>query len=159
MHDFQQLARQHAEITRRYFLRLGAAGVAGLSASPLWAQEGGSEAVLAEAIGKLEYLTRPERFRMAGRGSPPPDEWGGGLPEGKLPAVPRQIDPATGRPLLWPLRDTIVHWAVLVSDIGPGRYDLRCRSIDAAGIAQPMPRPFPKSGHNAIQRVGLVVEG
>lgn len=419
MHDFQQLARQHAEITRRYFLRLGAAGVAGLSASPLWAQEGGSEAVLAEAIGKLEYLTRPEGFRMAGRGSPPPhtlppekrrqvglhpdtwqlevipdpdsdskverplskelgtaldwpglmklaekqavrflkvmsctngrapfgmglwegvplrevvwrarpsanvrrlfyygyhnqdpkqrfqgslpigrvledppgehpvilcyklngkwlspkaggpvrmivpdgygnksvkwlervvltnkfqandtyagwnndtashmktcarfihvpskvqagqpvpitglaqvgmsglskvqywvhregvplpaedpyftrgdwkeaqilpppDDWGGGLPEGKLPAVPRQIDPATGRPLLWPLRDTIVHWAVLLRDIGPGRYDLRCRTIDAKGIAQPMPRPFPKSGHNAIQRVGLVVEG
>jgi DMSO/TMAO reductase YedYZ molybdopterin-dependent catalytic subunit len=89
---------------------------------------------------------------------PPPDRWGGGLPEGKLPPVPRQIDPATGRPRTWPLRDTIVHWAALLRDVPPGRYDLRCRTIDAAAVAQPMPRPFAKSGYNAIERVTLIVE-
>jgi hypothetical protein len=83
---------------------------------------------------------------------PPPDDWGGGLPDGVLPKTPRQIDPATGKPRAWPLRGTIVHWATLLRDIPPGRYDLRCRSIDANGIAQPMPRPFLKSGHNAIQK-------
>jgi hypothetical protein len=89
---------------------------------------------------------------------PPPDDWGGGLPDGKLPPIPRQIDLATGKPLVWPFRDTIVHWAALLTDVAPGKYDLRCRTIDAAGIAQPMPRPFLKSGHNAIERVTLVVE-
>jgi len=89
---------------------------------------------------------------------PPPERWGGGLPEGKLPAVPRQIDPPTGKPYTWPMRNTIAHWAVLLRIERPGEYDLRCRTIDANGIAQPMPRPFPKSGHNAIQQVQIIVE-
>lgn len=90
---------------------------------------------------------------------PPPTDWGGGLAEGKLPPTPRQVDPTTGRPHTWPLRGTLAHWAALLENIEPGRYDLRCRTIDAAGIAQPMPRPFLKAGHNAIQKVSLVVEG
>lgn len=90
---------------------------------------------------------------------PPPDDWGGGLPSGKLPLVPRQIDPATGKPRQWPLRDTIVHWATLLLPLPAGRYDLRCRTIDANGYAQPMPRPFPKSGNNSIHQVKLVVTG
>jgi len=88
---------------------------------------------------------------------PPPQRWGSTLPEGKLPPVPRQFDPATGKPHQWPLRDTIVHWAALLTVERPGEYDLRCRTIDAHGVAQPMPRPFPKSGHNAIQAVKIVV--
>ncbi len=75
---------------------------------------------------------------------PPPQQWGGGLPEGKL--------------LQWPMRNTIVHWAALLKVERPGEYDLRCRTIDANGIAQPMPRPFPKSGNNAIQTVKISVE-
>ena len=89
---------------------------------------------------------------------PPPKHWGGGLPDGKLPAIPSQIDPATGKPRGWPQRNTIVHWAVLLVDVPPGEYHLRCRTIDAHGTAQPMPRPFPKSGNNAIQQVSLAVE-
>ena len=89
---------------------------------------------------------------------PPPEDWGGGLPEGKLPPDVLQIDPATGKPKSWPLRGTIVHWAALLTDIPPGRHDLRCRTIDANGIAQPMPRPFLKSGHNAIQTLPMVVQ-
>jgi DMSO/TMAO reductase YedYZ molybdopterin-dependent catalytic subunit len=88
----------------------------------------------------------------------PPSRWGGGLPDGKLPPVPRQVDPATGKPLAWPLRNTIVHWAALLADVAAGKYQLRCRTIDACGVAQPMPRPFPKSGNNAIQQVQLVAE-
>lgn len=89
---------------------------------------------------------------------PPPEDWGGELPDGKLPPLPGQIDPATGKPRTWPLPNTIVHWAALLENLSPGKYDLRCRTIDANGIAQPMPRPFAKSGHNAIQQVSLVVE-
>jgi len=89
---------------------------------------------------------------------PPPEDWGGDLPGGKLPAVPRQFDPKSGKPRTWPLHNTIAHWAALLSDLRPGRYDLRCRTIDANRHAQPMPRPFPRSGRNAIQRVRLSVE-
>ncbi len=41
--------------------------------------------------------------------------------------------------------------------LAAGHYDLRCRTIDLNGIAQPMPRPFPKSGRVAIQSVSLIV--
>jgi DMSO/TMAO reductase YedYZ molybdopterin-dependent catalytic subunit len=87
----------------------------------------------------------------------PPEHWGGGLPDAKLPPIPRQFDPSTGKPLRWPIPNTIVHWAALLNVANPGVYDLRCRTIDANGIAQPMPRPFLKSGHNAIQKVQVVV--
>ena len=90
---------------------------------------------------------------------PPPAEWGGGLPGGRLPPVPLQMNPADGRPYQWPMRNTVVHWAALIEGIAPGRYHLRCRTIDANDIAQPMPRPFPKSGNNAIHKMELVVEG
>jgi len=89
---------------------------------------------------------------------PPPEHWGGGLPDGKLPPVPRQIDTTTGKPHEWPIRNTIVHWATLINAPSPGKYDLRCRTIDANGVAQPMPRPFPKSGHTVIQKVQIVAE-
>jgi hypothetical protein len=89
---------------------------------------------------------------------PPPDDWGGGLPDGKLPAIPRQFDSISGKPLRWPMPNTIVHWATLLRIKDPGEYDLRCRTIDANGIAQPMPRPFQKSGYNAIQQVRIVAE-
>ena len=54
--------------------------------------------------------------------------------------------------------DRRAHWAAVLRGVAPGRYELRCRTIDLNGIAQPMPRPFPKSGRAAIQHVSLVVE-
>jgi DMSO/TMAO reductase YedYZ molybdopterin-dependent catalytic subunit len=89
---------------------------------------------------------------------PPPGHWGGGLPDGRLPSTPLQFDPATGAPCQWPLRYTIAHWSAALPGVAPGRYDLRCRSVDQNGIAQPMPRPFAKSGRAEIQKVSLVVE-
>ncbi len=87
---------------------------------------------------------------------PPPEHWGGGLAEGKLPPIAGQID-AAGKPLTWPLRNCVAHWASLLPALPAGRYHLRCRTIDASGRAQPMPRPFPKGGNNAIQQVAVVV--
>jgi hypothetical protein len=89
---------------------------------------------------------------------PPPEHWGDMLPDGKPPPVPGQIDPATGKPRQWPLRNTIIHWAVLLKDVPPGKYEILCRTIDANEVAQPMPRPFVKSGNNPIHRAPLVVE-
>lgn len=90
---------------------------------------------------------------------PPPSDWGGGLPGGKLPANMSQFDPVKGTPLQWPLRFTIVHWAVLLPGLPAGSYDVCCRTVDANGIAQPMPRPpLPRTGANAIHRVTLLVK-
>jgi DMSO/TMAO reductase YedYZ molybdopterin-dependent catalytic subunit len=89
---------------------------------------------------------------------PAPTRWGSGLPDGKLPAVPLQFDGDTGNPREWPMRDMIAFWTARLSDLKPGKYDLRCRTIDANGVAQPMPRPFPKSGYNTIAKVSLTVE-
>ncbi len=87
---------------------------------------------------------------------PPPKDWGGGLPDGKLPPVPGQFDHTSGKPQQWPLPNSIVHWAGLIQAAQPGKYDLRCRTIDRNGVAQPMPRPFPKSGNNRIKRKKVV---
>jgi hypothetical protein len=75
-----------------------------------------------------------------------------------LPANTSQIDPATGAPLHWPMRYSIAHWAALLPGLPAGSYDLCCRTIDGNGIAQPMPRPFPHTGFNEIERVTLVVK-
>lgn len=87
---------------------------------------------------------------------PPPERWGGGLPEGRLPAPIRQFE--QGRPAAWPLRYAIVHWAAVLTPPTAGKYELCCRTIDANGTAQPLPRPLPKSGRNEIQSVAVVVE-
>jgi hypothetical protein len=101
------------------------------------------------------YLTRAE-WRDADI-LPPPKRWGGGLPDGPLPSMPGQFN-ADGTPLAWPLRNTIAHWAILLTAPGAGSYELCCRTLDARGIAQPLPRPLPKSGRNELQPVPLTVE-
>ena len=89
---------------------------------------------------------------------PAPDRWAGGLPDGRLPEGTIGIDAKTGKPAAWPMRYSIVHWGALLTGIPAGKYDLRCRTIDANGIAQPLPRPFLKAGGNAIQTLPLTVE-
>ena len=61
MTDVRRIAEQHVDVTRRYFLQLGAAGVVGMTATPLWAKR---PAELDAAISRLEYLTRAEDFRI-----------------------------------------------------------------------------------------------
>jgi DMSO/TMAO reductase YedYZ molybdopterin-dependent catalytic subunit len=90
---------------------------------------------------------------------PPPSDWGGGLPGGRLPPAAMATDPNTGRPREWPLRNTIAHWGALIEPLAPGAYELACRTIDLNGIAQPMPRPFLRTGVNEIHRLPMVVTG
>ncbi len=86
----------------------------------------------------------------------PPKAWGGDLPEGKIPANTHGFD-ESGKPKSWPLRYNRAHWAALLPGLPRGEYILRCRSIDEKGIAQPMPRPFRKSGHASIPQVEVTV--
>jgi len=89
----------------------------------------------------------------------PPARWGGDVGDGPLPGSPLGFDAASGEPLAWPQPFTLAHWALLLPPQPPGEYELTCRTIDAAGHTQPMPRPFPKSGNNTVQVVGVRVEG
>jgi hypothetical protein len=88
---------------------------------------------------------------------PPPVKWGSDFPDGKLPSV-MQIDTITGQPFTWPVPNTIVHWAALMKVNSPGEFDLRCRSVDGNGIAQPLPRPFGLSGINKIEVARITAE-
>ena len=87
---------------------------------------------------------------------PPPDDWGGGLPEGVLPKDVWGFD-ERGKPKQWPLRFSVALWSVTLKDLKPGRYEFRVRTVDQNGFAQPEPRPYSKSGSNAIQYKPLVV--
>jgi DMSO/TMAO reductase YedYZ molybdopterin-dependent catalytic subunit len=88
---------------------------------------------------------------------PPPKNWAA-LPDGKMLPGTLGFDPSTGQPRTWPMRLAKAHWAVLIPGLPAGEYTLRCRTLDDKGIAQPMPRPFQKSGHSAIESVEIVVK-
>jgi len=48
---------------------------------------------------------------------------------------------------------------VLLPGLPAGEYMLRSRTIDANAQAQPMPRPFKKSGRCDIEAVKITVAG
>jgi DMSO/TMAO reductase YedYZ molybdopterin-dependent catalytic subunit len=89
---------------------------------------------------------------------PPPERWGGGLADDMIPADTISFDSA-GRPRTWPMRLAKIHWAALLPGVPAGEYTLRCRTVDEKGIAQPLPRPFRKSGHALIEKVTIQVRG
>jgi hypothetical protein len=80
---------------------------------------------------------------------PPPTDWGGGLPDGVLPKDVWGFD-EHGKPKEWPLRYSVALWSVTLGNLKPGGYEFRVRTVDQNGLAQPEPRPYPKSGRNAI---------
>lgn len=87
---------------------------------------------------------------------PPPKEWKN-LPGGALPKGTFGVGP-DGKPKSWPMPLTRAFWAKLLPGLPAGEYTLRCRSVDGNGVAQPMPRPFRKSGHCDIESVSLTVK-
>jgi DMSO/TMAO reductase YedYZ molybdopterin-dependent catalytic subunit len=126
-------------------------GIGGLSKVQAWIEPEGAK--------------RPEGERYSSGGPwvdmlilPPPDHWGAELPNGHLPMPVHGFDPATSRPKSWPLRLGLVHWKGELPGLPAGKYTLRCRAIDAQGHAQPLPRPFRKSGYAAIEQVGIEVK-
>ncbi len=62
------------------------------------------------------------------------------------------------QPKNWPMRLTRAHWAFLHSGLAAGEYVMRCRTIDQQSNAQPMPRPFRKSGHASIEERSVTIE-
>ncbi len=88
---------------------------------------------------------------------PPPDDWGGHLPDGVLPKDVWGFDPEKGRPKEWPMRFSVVRWTATLTGLKAGAYEFRARTVDLNGYAQPEPRPYPKSGLNGIQYKPIVV--
>ena len=69
----QQFLARHTGLTRRYFLGLGATGVAAMAASPLFAEDSENDGLLRQAIADLEsWLTPVDLFRDVSRGKPVP---------------------------------------------------------------------------------------
>ena len=68
------------------------------------------------------------------------------------------MDPVKGTPLQWPMRYTIAHWAALVPGVPAGSYEIVCRTLDKNGIPQPLPRPLPRTGANALHVEMLAVK-
>jgi DMSO/TMAO reductase YedYZ molybdopterin-dependent catalytic subunit len=131
----------------------------------------GSAQVGVSGLSKVQYWLAPREKSPAeddpyfaygnwkdARILPPPTgrAWGGPFKEGRLPKDILSFDSA-GRPKTWPLRYALAQWAAVLPGVPAGKYDLRCRTIDENGFAQPLPRPFEKSGHNAIETFELEV--
>src|SRR5262245_31662980 len=67
----EAFGREHTELTRRFFLRLGAAGAAALSCLPWNASAGDAAPELVKALSELEpYFTPQAKFRDVSRGKP-----------------------------------------------------------------------------------------
>jgi DMSO/TMAO reductase YedYZ molybdopterin-dependent catalytic subunit len=76
----------------------------------------------------------------------PPGGWASGLPGGRFPEGVTHLDPASGRPLVWPLPFSWAAWEVKLEGLGAWSYEFRVRAVDLNGFAQPEPRPNPQSG-------------
>ncbi len=114
-------------------------------------------------LERVEYWLRPDAgMKLAdddpawktaewkpGAIDPPPADWGGGLPDGVLP---KDVWGFTkdGKPKEWPLRFSVAHWTATLKDVKPGKYELRVRTVDKNGFAQPEPRPNQRSGKNLV---------
>lgn len=88
---------------------------------------------------------------------PPPSDWGGGLPDGVLPKDVWGFS-ADGKPKEWPLRFSIAHWTLKLVSLKAGKYELRVRTVDKNGFAQPEPRTGQRSGRNLVQCKLITVE-
>jgi DMSO/TMAO reductase YedYZ molybdopterin-dependent catalytic subunit len=126
-------------------------GISGLKQVQVWIQNNGEEL----PSGDKYFTKAPWRDAEILQ---PPKNWGGDILDNQIPIPTYGFDPKTGQPQNWPMWLSKAHWAVLLPGLPAGEYTLRCRTIDDNGIAQPMPRPFRKSGRAAIDQVKLTVQ-
>ncbi len=80
---------------------------------------------------------------------PPPSDWVQALPQGVSPKEIAGFD-QKGQAKEWPVRYSIAHWTWIARDLPKGKYEVRVRTIDLNGFAQPEPRPNQRSGKNQI---------
>lgn len=114
-------------------------------------------------LARVEYWVRPEGPPLADTDPAwetadwkpctlaAPQDWRSILPEGINSRDILGFDPKTGQPLTWPLPYSMVSYSVALQGLKPGKYEVRTRSVDLNGFAQPEPRSIQKSGKNGIQ--------
>ncbi len=74
--ELDDFLAHHTNLTRRYFLRCGTAGVFAMSALPSLTRGGERDPALQKAIDDLEtWLTKPADFLNVSRGNPKPDSF------------------------------------------------------------------------------------
>lgn len=78
-------------------------------------------------------------------------DWNRVLPNSINPKHLLGFDPQRGQPLAWPPRYGMCSYHATINNLKPGRYEVRARSVDLNGFAQPEPRPLQKTGKNGIQ--------
>jgi len=88
----------------------------------------------------------------------PPTDWSRILPAGVSSKDVLGFDPKTGAPATWPLRYSMISWFIAITDLKPGQYEFRVRSVDLNGFAQPEPRPLGKAGRNAVESARFEVK-
>lgn len=81
----------------------------------------------------------------------PPPDWKDVLPAGVKPNDLLGFDEKTGTPRSWPLRYGMASYRATIRGLKPGKYEVRARSVDQNGFAQPEPRAQRKAGKNNIQ--------
>jgi DMSO/TMAO reductase YedYZ molybdopterin-dependent catalytic subunit len=155
--------------TAAYFLKLAAetfavgqpitiqgaamVGWPGLAQVEYWLrQETGAHGVLAD--NDPAWLTASWRRCDI---DPPPGDWHTALPTGIGSKDVWGFDPRTGKPKEWPMRFSVATWSVTLNGLKPGGYELRVRTVDKNGFAQPEPRPVQQAGLNRIQCKQFVV--
>jgi DMSO/TMAO reductase YedYZ molybdopterin-dependent catalytic subunit len=124
-------------------------GISGVAKVQAWIEKEGDP----RPEGDPYFATAPWRDMQI---LPPPKDWGGDLPDGKIPKGTAEFDDQ-GRPKRWPMPLSKIHWAGVYPPLAPGKYTLRTRTVDLNGQGQPLPRPFRKSGHAAIEQIEMTV--
>jgi DMSO/TMAO reductase YedYZ molybdopterin-dependent catalytic subunit len=87
----------------------------------------------------------------------PPKGWAAILPGGRFPEGVTHLDPASGRPQVWPLPFSWAAWEVKLTGLEAWGYEFRVRAVDLNGHAQPEPRPNPQSGIAEVPCVTFTV--
>jgi DMSO/TMAO reductase YedYZ molybdopterin-dependent catalytic subunit len=118
---------------------LAQVGLSGLSRVQVWAAPAGESWPADDPYYTKAPWTDAEVL-------PAPRNWGCELPVSLF-----GFDPATGRPRRWPMPLTKADWTARLPGLPAGAYVFRCRTVDENGQAQPMPRPFDKSGRAGIE--------
>ncbi|MDR3632596.1 MAG: molybdopterin-dependent oxidoreductase [Isosphaeraceae bacterium] len=122
------------------------AGWSGLKHVEYWLRpDGGTDGKLAEEDPAWKSAAWQPCSLM-----PPPDDWEIVLPAGTLSQEIWGFDRATGKPKDWPPRFSVLPWSVTLVGLKPGAYELRARTVDLNGFAQPEPRTYQKSGLNLV---------
>lgn len=119
-------------------------GLSGLSHVETWLRPAGASVLKDEDTAwKTAVWQRAEL-------DPQPD-WGSVLPAGVAAREVLGFDRNTGKPMTWPLRYSMVGFSTSLKGLKPGKYEVRARTVDLNGFAQPEPRDIQKSGKNGIQ--------